>query len=51
MLLYFSTTYTFEEVMKDYPGSDVATLQKLSTALACETKLGKEEMYRGSMHG
>ena len=37
--------------MKDYPGSDVATLQKLSTALACEAMLGREEMYRSSMHG
>ena len=40
-----------EEVMKDYPGSDVATLQRLTTVLAREAIFGKEEMCRSSLSG
>ena len=40
-----------EEVMKNYPGSDVAMLRRLTTALALEATFGKEEMCRSSLSG
>ena len=40
-----------EEVMKDYPRSDVAPLRRLTTALAREAIFGKEEMCRSSLSG
>ena len=40
-----------EEVMKDYPESDVATLRRLTTALAHEAIFNKEEMSRSSLSG
>ena len=40
-----------EEVTKDYPGSGVATLRRLTTALAREVIFGKEEMCRSSLSG
>ena len=40
-----------EQVMKDYPGSNVATLQRLTTALACEAIFGKEEMCKSTLSG
>ena len=40
-----------EVVMKDYPESDVAMLQRLTTALAQEAIFGKEEMCRSNLSG
>ena len=37
--------------MQDYPGQDVATLQRLITALAREAIFGKEEMCKSSLSG
>ena len=40
-----------EQVLRDYPGSDVATLRLLTTALAREAIFGREELAKKSLSG
>ena len=37
------------EVMQDYPSNDIFTLQRLTTALACDTIFGKQALGRSSL--
>ena len=40
-----------EQVMRDYPGNDVALLRRLTTALAREAIFGKDALSRSSLSG
>ena len=40
-----------EEVMRDIPGTDIASLRRLATALAREAIFGKKELQHSSLTG
>ena len=40
-----------DDVMRDYPGNDIFTLRRLTTALAQDAILGKEALHRSSPSG